>query len=263
MREKLIDNFKRENCLVILSLWKKSSDKFKMVKRIKGIPTYVIDGHQEAYHLWRKLGVKGKSLVHVDAHSDMWDCVEKIQDGSYNPNCGNYLLPSIKQKIVKDVWWINPFSVSKYCLNLVDKEHTPNTITYNSCNQKKVFWENETFRRKVTFGERLPTYQNPEIGERQYILDIDLDAFSCCRAIPLLEFPNPNSLNEKQRWLSEEKNYPERISRVLSTLEKLEKPEMIIIAESQEKNHQKPYIRPKYVRSVKRKLILGLERIFS
>lgn len=34
-------------------------------------PLHVFENHDEAYHIWRRAGLTGKTLVHLDAHHDM------------------------------------------------------------------------------------------------------------------------------------------------------------------------------------------------
>ena len=33
---------------------------------------FVMENHDEAYHIWRRANVKDRILVHIDAHHDMW-----------------------------------------------------------------------------------------------------------------------------------------------------------------------------------------------
>jgi hypothetical protein len=35
-------------------------------------PLHVFENHDEAYHIWRRAGFTGKTLVHLDAHHDMY-----------------------------------------------------------------------------------------------------------------------------------------------------------------------------------------------
>lgn len=231
-----------------------------MVEDIASIPTFVIDGHQEAYHLWKKQGFVEKTLVHVDAHSDMWDVVHRSHAGVYEPNCGNYILPALKEGMVDSVWWINPFSVSQYCLNLVEKSVIPLCDLSKGARNDWVHWDNEQFGNRVSDGEGFENYDLPKIKGEKYILDIDLDAFSCCAGIPFVEFPHiPTTGSESYR--SAEQDFQPRIARVLETLLELERPEMIVIAESQEKKCT--FISPKYVSPVKKELVKGLTEVFS
>ena len=34
-------------------------------------PVFLIENHDQAYKIWRELGLKERTLVHVDAHHDM------------------------------------------------------------------------------------------------------------------------------------------------------------------------------------------------
>lgn len=233
-----------------------------MVKKIAGIPTHIINGHQEAYRLWNNLYLREKTLVHVDAHSDMWDNVKKNEEGDFKPNCGNYLLPSIKQKIINEVWWINPFSFSKYCLHLVEKLKIPECVSQDFGKEKRYFWKDDTFGKRITEGEGFENEDYPKINGENFILDIDLDAFSCCDSLPDVQFPYSN-LGFKQQLISAERDYSPRISKVIETLSKLPRPEMIVIAKSRERIGGDNYISSKYARPVKKELVRGLEKIFS
>ena len=68
----------------------------------RGTP-FVIENHDEAYHLWRRGGVSGRTLVHVDAHHDMaW------LDDTADLSIGNYVCQAIKDGIVSEVVWVVP-----------------------------------------------------------------------------------------------------------------------------------------------------------
>lgn len=64
---------------------------------------FLIENHDEAYHLWRRMGLRNQSLVHVDAHHDMW-----WLDDEQDLTIGNYVCQAIKAGIVSEVVWVVP-----------------------------------------------------------------------------------------------------------------------------------------------------------
>ncbi len=227
--------------------------------KISGIPTYVIDGHQEAFRLFMDLGIKNKSLVHVDNHSDMWDGTKKSMIGSnrgkFQPRCCNYIIPSIYEKHINDVWWVNPYSFTKYCLNLFEHGSSIDSLIelYNTSNSSMLYWKSQKFNKRVVHGIGFQNHQLPSIKNRSYVLDIDLDAFSCCRGLTNSEHEDPS-----------EKNYASRIDRTIDTLAAIgHKPEIIIIAKSQERHIKNSYVSRRLVGPVKRNLIRELKKLYS
>lgn len=66
-------------------------------------PLHVFENHDEAYHIWRRAGLTGKTLVHLDAHHDMaW------LESRGELHIGNYLCQAMKDGIVANVFWIVP-----------------------------------------------------------------------------------------------------------------------------------------------------------
>lgn len=106
---------------------------------------------------------------------------------------------------------------------------------------------------RFSFGVGFQNYKLPEIEKRPYVLDIDLDAFSCCKALTNSEHKDPS-----------EDNYITRIQRTIETLSRIyHKPELIIIAKSQERSRNNTYISSKYVRPVKKNLIKQLKILYK
>jgi tetratricopeptide (TPR) repeat protein len=67
------------------------------------IETALIENHDEAYYLWHEKQYRGCTLVHVDAHHDMW----YIADG--DPiTIGDYVCPALKEKIITRIYWVVP-----------------------------------------------------------------------------------------------------------------------------------------------------------
>ena len=66
-------------------------------------PVHLFEQHDEAYHIWSGLGIRGATVIHVDAHHDLsW------LDDAIHLHIGNYLCQAIKDGIVGRVYWIVP-----------------------------------------------------------------------------------------------------------------------------------------------------------
>lgn len=64
---------------------------------------FLMENHDQAYHIWRDAGVKEKILVHIDAHHDMWWI-----DDNRSLTIANFICPAIKEGIVREVYWVVP-----------------------------------------------------------------------------------------------------------------------------------------------------------
>ncbi len=73
-------------------------------RAVPGIEPVLLEHHDGALHVWRRLGIRAHTVVHVDAHHDMW----WIDDRSGSVDISNYLCQAIKEGIVRDVIWIVP-----------------------------------------------------------------------------------------------------------------------------------------------------------
>ena len=66
-------------------------------------PVHLFENHDEAYHIWRAAGIRGASIVHVDAHHDLaW------LDDPLHLTIGNYLCQAIKDGIAAHIYWVVP-----------------------------------------------------------------------------------------------------------------------------------------------------------
>src|SRR5207245_167351 len=69
----------------------------------KGTPSFLLEKHDEAYYIWRDAGVRDATLIHVDAHHDMWP----IAEGKHT-TVGDYVFRAMKEGIVKEIFWVVP-----------------------------------------------------------------------------------------------------------------------------------------------------------
>lgn len=69
----------------------------------RGCGTFVMENHDEAYSIWRRSSHQRRTLVHVDAHHDMWWITD--------PKCmtiANFISIAIQHEIVERMYWVVP-----------------------------------------------------------------------------------------------------------------------------------------------------------
>jgi tetratricopeptide (TPR) repeat protein len=73
-------------------------------RAVPGIEPVLVEHHDGALHVWRRLGIRAHRVVHVDAHHDMW----RIDDRLGAVTIANYLCQAVRDGIVRDVVWVVP-----------------------------------------------------------------------------------------------------------------------------------------------------------
>jgi Flp pilus assembly protein TadD len=63
----------------------------------------LIENHDEAYRIWRDAGRAKRTLLHIDAHHDMW----WVSDEQI-VTIDNFICPPLKQDLLQEVFWIVP-----------------------------------------------------------------------------------------------------------------------------------------------------------
>src|SRR2546429_6125546 len=100
----------------------------------------MMEDHDGAYYAWKQAGVRGRILLHIDAHIDwawigdrdprdllearslaevesllrercLWNLSDRRPDDLIH--IGNYIYPALKEGIVKEFYWIVPDSFMK------------------------------------------------------------------------------------------------------------------------------------------------------
>ena len=66
---------------------------------------FLFENHDQAYHVWRDLGVKDRILVHLDAHHDMWWIADDAP-----VTVANFICPALRNGQLKGIWWVVPDS---------------------------------------------------------------------------------------------------------------------------------------------------------
>ena len=214
--------------------------------KLNGIPTTVVDPHNEALYYWvkaqREHGTKPALLVHVDDHPDLYCANTHITDVigpgrnltdapldqvwalSQQFNIAAFIEPAVVEGIIlPTVFWYQPYT------------KTMRRYHHDPCSPKAIDF--------VLFYERkVPPYSFSETPDGPFIWDIDLDAFSC---------------------LGRKADSHDEIDKRLATTERVlgafgEKPVCITLATSQTPER---YLRKRDIDYVTEKTLDMLERI--
>ncbi|MDI6829297.1 MAG: tetratricopeptide repeat protein [Armatimonadota bacterium] len=63
----------------------------------------VFDNHDQAYYLWKKAGISGAAVIHIDAHHDLFE-----PKGTNAPVISDYLRWALREGILREVYWVVP-----------------------------------------------------------------------------------------------------------------------------------------------------------
>jgi tetratricopeptide (TPR) repeat protein len=64
---------------------------------------FLIENHDEAFYIWRDAGISKRTLLHIDAHHDMW-----WTDDETPITIANFVCSALKQDLLQEVFWIVP-----------------------------------------------------------------------------------------------------------------------------------------------------------
>ncbi len=64
---------------------------------------FVFENHDEALEIWRREGVRRRTLVHIDAHHDFW---LRPPDGPVT--IANFVSQAVREDLVGDIYWVVP-----------------------------------------------------------------------------------------------------------------------------------------------------------
>jgi tetratricopeptide (TPR) repeat protein len=215
---------------------------------------YLIEDHDEALKVWRRIGVKSCDLVHIDAHIDFGfraaEPLEKVineakslkelkqrleyslsflnyeKDFRKQTNIGNYIYPAIEENIVNNVYWVIPgrideFKKSKKLIRGILRDISKGDGRKN--NSLSFLEEKEILSAcisgivfKVCVLDTLPCLS------RDILLDIDTD-FLVIDSIRSAD--NTKNIGKRKPWIM-----PQDLARAIK--EKVKRPKAITIAYS-------------------------------
>ena len=140
----------------------------------------MMEDHRDAYFFWEKLGIRGASCLHIDAHLDMAGFLSPLESSLQNPeiNCANYLLKAVENGIVDEVVWVVPPHLSGDSKDLLHwaYQELPRWLAldldeFNSLKLKDGRVEGQLRQKTFTLctTDHLPQKQGP------WLLDLDVD----------------------------------------------------------------------------------------
>ncbi len=214
---------------------------------------FLVEDHDEALEIWRREGVKGLDLVHVDAHIDFdrqpAEPIERVLDEARSvkelkrrlerslafmryekdfdkqTNTGNYIYPAIKEGIVNNFYWVIPgrdkefkesVKLIKNIINNLIRRRSPTKWARPQIKDGLI--RARLFDRDLIICtlERLPYLR------QRVLLDIDTDFLV---VDSLLDADNVAIIGKRRPWIS-----PQDLVHTLK--EKVSKPQLVSISYS-------------------------------
>ena len=129
-----------------------------------------LEDHDEAYYHWRRLKIKGRTVIHIDAHLD-FNWAESLK----YLNMGNYLYFAIKEHMINTLYWVVPSPIWN---NPLERKYLKGWLEdtifiHSACKEQDGIITASLLEAKVVIGdiEQLPRF------DQEVILDIDTDFF--------------------------------------------------------------------------------------
>jgi hypothetical protein len=250
------------------------------IDNIDGIPTIATEDHHEVFPFWVTSGIKDATLLHIDAHDDIWDGVytpefsehkgelfdipQHVVDYTRCIDIANFICPAVHIGIVSSAYWLNPLVDEDE--QLVDYGTTFFSMRrdLSTCETMHIVGSHISFKMPFydnSVGMRLPLdYVDKDrikvFSDRPFILDIDLDGF-CCGPRPC----------DVERHVDIVNGYEQRIEDTGVFLRTLKRPDLITITRSQkttdDEHGLEPYVPRDKVDDVQQVLMTELREIYA
>lgn len=73
-----------------------------------GPKRYAFTNHMQSYLFWRLAKSRGNTVIHLDAHSDLYGHRQVSLSALPPLGCQNYLWHAIRENLVREIYWVTP-----------------------------------------------------------------------------------------------------------------------------------------------------------
>jgi hypothetical protein len=232
--------------------------------KIAGIPSAIMEMHHEQSYFMINRGVRDAIELLVDGHPDMKQGAPYVEcpgPGYFRLlDHASYLCPEVHYGVVSSVYWLNPHSKRRR-LQALGSTHEKNggSVLETRVDRMgdKIVWEPSVGSRNfelqggrgAVVSRDVLARELKEDGSRPFILDTDLDAFSCEYFVYWKE-PKDDSVVDFRRRIDDTHEFLAGLGR---------KPDHILITRTQ---GDRKWVPEGIVDEVQDYFISGLERIY-
>lgn len=242
------------------------------VLHIAGIPVGITQEHNQSFYFWQQWGMRGAHGLRVDGHPDM-AAEAPVRDplpADYwkNLHIGNFTCPAFFTGMLTSLYWYNPLAQYEVLRDMgaIDGAGGRHKLTIKT-NQwghgnrySTMRWDND-FVDSQHMRTGVPILWDQLHIDEPFLLDVDLDGFSCLDTQPAGVDGQDCSLTPE--W---EDGYTWRIASTKNLLSRLPRPRWITITRSQDgssEGSKRTYVPPRLVDEVQVDFIQALRDLYA
>jgi tetratricopeptide (TPR) repeat protein len=142
------------------------------VIRSVGPRIFLLENHDEAYYLWKDSGMSETTVVHIDAHHDLYET-----EGTKVPCISDYLRYALREGVAGRVYWVVPSPAWDSEAGRRSILGHLKALAKSSGGGQYTFDEASRVGKVTLYGREVTacSIEGFETPERPFVLDIDVD----------------------------------------------------------------------------------------